>query len=40
MADELAQLRNESGRLRRDVETARKDALAHAAVTLAARLST
>jgi hypothetical protein len=37
--DELAHLRVEVGRLRAELETARKDALAHAAVTLAARLS-
>jgi hypothetical protein len=39
MSNELAQLRAEVAHLRREVETARKDALAHAAVTLASRLS-
>jgi hypothetical protein len=37
--DDVLALRAEVGRLRTELETARKDALAHAAVTLAARLS-
>jgi hypothetical protein len=39
MSDELADLRAEVEPLRREVERARKDGFAHAAVTLAARLS-